>query len=213
MSNGVFDIIVNTDGVQPVCLANTCKFTFSDSITPVIDSVSKTTISDSDTLTFSGSHFGTDSSKIDLKVGSQQCQPTTVSDNQIVCNIDGVNLGAQKVTLNVKGKSIDFNLIHPFFINWFFIKGVGNAKTNVSITGASALKSISPNSGSIYGGTVLTIQGNGFDNTSQVSIDSSICKVISFTVNTLKCLTGAHSSATGLSFSIRFYIFVFKLNS
>lgn len=77
----------------------------------------------------------------------------------------------------------------------------------MSITGIKALKSISPNSGSIYGGTVLTITGNGFDSTTKVLIDTTVCKITNYTINTLKCLTGAHVAASGLNFQIRYFLF------
>lgn len=103
MLNGVYDIKVNTDGVQPVCLASTCKFTFSDAITPIIQSVSPTTISGSGTVTLSGTHFGNDLSKISINVGKQFCVAASVSDTQITCQLAGLNLGSQSVTLNVLG--------------------------------------------------------------------------------------------------------------
>lgn len=54
------------------------------------------------------------------------------------------------------------------------------------------VSSISPNSGSIYGGTVLTINGNGFDSTTQVLFDTVQCNIISYSINSLQCRTGFH---------------------
>ncbi len=90
-------------------------------------------------------------------------------------------------------------------------KGVGDSisPNPVIITGIDSISQISPDSGSIYGGQILTIEGNGFDNTTSVSIDNSNCKVISYSINQLKCLTGAHASASNLNILVRFKFFRF----
>ena len=55
---------------------------------------------------------------------------------------------------------------------------------------------MTPSKGSVYGGTVVTITGNGFhaiENT-QVKFGSSVCKVTSVAVNSLTCVTSAGTS-------------------
>jgi hypothetical protein len=62
---------------------------------------------------------------------------------------------------------------------------------------------ITPSSGSVYGGQLLTIVGNGFDNTTIVTVGTKKCTITSTTINQLTCLTGAQSAGSS-SFSIRF---------
>ena len=59
------------------------------------------------------------------------------------------------------------------------------------IEGVAAIQSISPNNGSIFGGTVLTIYGNGFDRkeNTKVSIGNSICDIQSVTSSNIVCVT------------------------
>jgi len=52
-------------------------------------------------------------------------------------------------------------------------------------------------------GTVITIQGNGFDSATVVSIGNAACKVISVSINQLTCKTSANAAAANLNFQIR----------
>ena len=87
---------------------------------------------------------------------------------------------------------------------WNLIKGVGDAlnPNSVSLKGLKLIQSITPNSGSINGGTVLTIVGNGFDESSQVTLDTANCRVLSKSIDKLTCETTAHSTGT-VSYSIK----------
>ena len=72
---------------------------------------------------------------------------------------------------------------------------------SLNLVGSPLIQSITPNTGSVNGGTILTINGNGFDKNTQVSIDSVKCNIISIKINELKCITKNHVAATS-SFSI-----------
>ena len=64
--------------------------------------------------------------------------------------------------------------------------------TDAYVTGYPFLKSIDPISGSINGGTVLTLIGNGFTTDTSIKIDTVVCTVTAATVDTIKCITSAH---------------------
>lgn len=67
---------------------------------------------------------------------------------------------------------------------------------NSVLNGVAIITAVTPSSGSVFGGTVVTITGNGFyaiDNT-QVKFGSSACKVINVAVNSLTCVTSAGTS-------------------
>jgi hypothetical protein len=57
-----------------------------------------------------------------------------------------------------------------------------------------SVRSINPSSGSIHGGTLVTLTGNGFSSNNVVKFDSSTCSILSVSFNELKCLTSAHAA-------------------
>ena len=59
------------------------------------------------------------------------------------------------------------------------------------VTGEGCIQSITPNSGSLHGGTLITIIGNGFTSKSNVHIGNSICRVTSASISQLECITSA----------------------
>jgi len=72
------------------------------------------------------------------------------------------------------------------------------------------VSSISPSSGSIYGGTLLTILGNGFDETTKIFVDNVKCSINSYSINKLTCITGAHSAGSvGLAIRLKKFIYFF----
>jgi hypothetical protein len=48
---------------------------------------------------------------------------------------------------------------------------------------------VTPSSGSINGGSILTIDGNGFDNSTSVIIGSKSCTISSVSTSQIVCLT------------------------
>jgi hypothetical protein len=66
--------------------------------------------------------------------------------------------------------------------------------SNLTINGLPSVQSLSPTSGSIYGGTLLTINGNGFDiaQNLKVSIGGSNCIIQSVILSKIVCLTSSH---------------------
>lgn len=72
----------------------------------------------------------------------------------------------------------------------------------MKLTGSLLIQSISPSNGSINGGTVLTIVGNGFDETTQVLVHTAKCNILSKSIEMLTCETTAHTSGS-VSYSIQ----------
>lgn len=62
----------------------------------------------------------------------------------------------------------------------------------VFVTGLPYIKSIGPLFGSLNGGTLLEIRGNGFNSNSTVKLNTSVCNVVEASLGKLKCLTSAH---------------------
>ena len=71
----------------------------------------------------------------------------------------------------------------------FLGKGTGIVPSNLRVTGLATVHSISPLAGSINGGTILTILGNGFRNTEIKLGASGLCRIINETLTKLTCQT------------------------
>lgn len=83
---------------------------------------------------------------------------------------------------------------------------------NFSITGIAAIQSINPvTDGSIFGGTVLTINGNGFDSieNSQVKIGAKNCTIQSITLSKIICVTPSQDAVGNYTVSVTSNNFIF----
>lgn len=49
--------------------------------------------------------------------------------------------------------------------------------------------SLSPPAGSIHGGTIVTVNGNGFDTSTVVTLGSSLCRIVAMDTRSLTCET------------------------
>ena len=82
-------------------------------------------------------------------------------------------------------------------------KDSGNSvNSNIQVTGYQLVKTISPAIGSINGGSLLTISGNGFTLNTTVLIGSSVCNVTYVSLDQLICITSPHGPGT-VSFVIK----------
>ena len=70
----------------------------------------------------------------------------------------------------------------------------------MAITGIAAIQSLSQSSGSIYGGTVLTINGNGFSTiqNTKVKFGTKYCIIQSVTSSNLTCITPSNSAGSSI---------------
>ncbi len=125
-----YPILINTNGVQSICSAQNCNFTYSEMFTPIINDILPENIDSQTVFTLSGLNFGSDLNKININIGKQVCVPISLIDTEIKCQLHGCNLGKQIIDLNVFG--------------------FGNAKNskNLNVNGLPLIKSITPNSGS-----------------------------------------------------------------
>lgn len=83
--------------------------------------------------------------------------------------------------------------------NLFNLLGIGNVVSAVNLTSSAAISSVSPTSGSTYGGVLLTINGNGFAKVAsniQVRVGSSTCTIVQTTPGQVKCIVPAQGSNT-----------------
>lgn len=169
-TEGLFNVTVTVNNIDAVCDGD-CSFGVSDAISPVLSSVSPSRINDTSDIYLEGSMFGSDASNLMVTIGQVVCNVFELNDTHIGCSVAAIHAGDQEVSVNVKG--------------------VGNAKrsSNHVVTGVLSIKDILPNTGSVHGGLLLEIQGNGFDLNTRVAIGSFPCFVERATAGSLFCRT------------------------
>ena len=164
--------------------SSVCDFTYTVSSTPMISSFSPAEISsEMANITFPGNGFGSDASKVDIKIGPASCSVLSISNTLIICGLNGLVAGTHNILLNV----------FPLGNAW--INGTKSVESRASIS------SLTPRQGSIHGGTNITIIGNGFDPVPgqvTVTIDSKQCDVKSVTFSTVICTSPPGSGQQNL---------------
>ena len=81
---------------------------------------------------------------------------------------------------------------------FFLIVGVGAVLSSVTLTSVPTISNVSPTSGSTYGGAVLTINGNGFANSSsniQVTVGTGSCAIVQTTPGQVQCVVPPQGSS------------------
>jgi len=149
------------------------EFFFSDELTPVINSVNPSVINSSTSLIISGSLFGSDISQISIKIGPENCQVKNVTDTEISCVVHSLPSGNHSITVTKSD--------------------IGNAQGSIYLTSLVNVLSIEPNSGSIYGGALVTIIGNGFDADTEIFIGNHSCVKVITNSGSIQCRTGDSS--------------------
>ena len=104
-NEGSFYVSLSLNDI-PVMWRTDSSYRFSAESTPIVNSVSPASVNGPTELTLDGSGFGVTDYLLSVKVGNQTCQVTSVNDTQIVCQLDGLEVGEQSVMVNVNG--IDF---------------------------------------------------------------------------------------------------------
>lgn len=164
--SSVIRIYVN--GTKPV-QNTTMNFECSAKYTPVITSIEPTDITGPGIITLTGYNFGNDTMNTTVYIGSQSCIVQIVNATHIICELKGCESGPQPITCN--------------------IPSAGNTMVtqNVSVVGVPLVSTIEPSSGGVYGGGIITIDGNGFSANTTVNIGPNKCTVISVSVSNLTC--------------------------
>ncbi len=170
------------NGDNAICndTVGSCNFRYDADKTPMVFAVRNRTISAVQTLDFIGSRFASQTSNLVISIGPTTCNATTVNDTFARCMIQGV----------VAGEHTSHFYVHP----------IGNAWFNVSdkLQGLAAVSSVSPDRGSVHGGTTISISGNGFDPTYgrvTVTIGGNACLVQSVSFSSIVCRTSQGSGA------------------
>ena len=157
--------------VEADCVNDTtCKFTFDESLTPKVSSLSPTDVATGSTVKVIGTGFDVDAGEIKVSVG-------------------GVDVGAvSKISdteFNFTMPALPFSSHQPEIL----IGNKGYAKFDevTMLNNALRINSISPTRGSKYG-EFLTIQGNGFQkDATRVLMNNKECRITSLTETQIEC--------------------------
>ncbi|XP_052063080.1 fibrocystin-L-like [Mytilus californianus] len=162
-----------------------CEITYALSSTPETISVTPLSLDGtSSTVTITGQRFGTDSSNMMVTIGGVDCTVSVVTAQEITCTITNVPVGSQPVVVLLKDI------------------GLATNNNNIQITSQAVISSITPSEGSIHGGTLIDIAGNGFTNDTAVTIDGATCQISLVTLSSVKCMTPPHAAQTGVTVNV-----------
>ena len=168
VSNTAVSVVVNS-GTSSVTAP--IQFTYNVANTPTIGSTVPNFLTVAGgTLTITGTNFGTGS--ITVSIGTTGATVRSSSPTQIVAILPALAPG-----------------IYPLSV----MTSNGRARPERSIEYRLYVQNISPRVGSIYGGSDVYVQGEGFDSSTTVSFtdgsSSVACQVVSFQSNQIYCQT------------------------
>ncbi|KAK7468036.1 hypothetical protein BaRGS_00036740, partial [Batillaria attramentaria] len=151
-SAGAATVTVTQGGTT---LTSPTDFTYSSAETPVVSSVSAINgnVWGGEVITIAGSRFGTNTP--DVRINGTQLRVTSNSDVEIVAETPPLNPGSHGLQLLVGGR------------------GLADTRTNAipNIDIKLVVTGMTPAYGSMYGGTIMTLTGQGFgDNSSRVDV-------------------------------------------
>ncbi|KAI5615922.1 fibrocystin-L precursor [Silurus asotus] len=169
------NVAVQVGAVSSSCSAD-CSFQYSSSLAPTVSSISPNSITGNQTtVVVSGSGFGSYIEDLRVYAGNIKLDVKAVTDSILTLQVGPLPAGTHALKLIVMSK--------------------GLALGNATIT-SQAQASLQPSSGSLAGGTLLTITGNGFaaGNTS-VMLGSYPCTIMTLTPSMVTCLTRSFTEA------------------
>nr|XP_034372677.1 fibrocystin-L [Arvicanthis niloticus] len=171
---------VYVNGIPAKCSGD-CGFTWDAMITPMILTAtpSQGSYAESTILTIAGSGFSP-TSAVSVSVGSTRCSLLSVDENEIKCQILNGSAGLVPVAVSIADVGLAQNL-----------EGEGS-----HFVYRSQISHVWPDSGSLAGGTLLTISGFGFSENSTVLVGNETCNVIEGYFSRITCRTSKRIEGT-----------------
>ena len=164
--------------------ASVFGFSYWTCLTPVVTSISPSSGSTSDTITFQGSGFSDTKCQNKIYIGEQRCDIQTSSENLLTCKVNAAEnltvgkLYPIKVIIANRGEALlDFRQDAPKYFGLI-----------------PSVTAVTPSSGSIKGGTIITISGDGYSgNNESVTVDvgTNPCSVKQVSYTQVICETFA----------------------
>lgn len=136
-----------------------CMFKYSPTSTPMVDLISPSSARSGDSIEIRGSGFSQKLEEIYITFGDVECQVTSSTETTIHCTLSESFAGPKPLYLQVSSR------------------GTANT-TGIVLDYSLELVSINPSEGSIAGGTLVTISGLGFyDSTYNTSFNTNTSTV------------------------------------
>ena len=167
-----------------------CNIAYSLEHTPEVDNVAPLDLVGPDpiTLEISGNLFSYVASNL-VTVGGYVCEVTSANSTSLQCLLEALPAGSYSLSLTVCPISPTIGSYCP-----------GKASVNVaSLTTPDEITAVSPQVGSIAGGTRLSIYGTGFSSDFSevfVIIGAKECIVVSSSYSQIECVTMANNADT-----------------
>ncbi|CAL8298854.1 unnamed protein product [Lota lota] len=176
------EVIIN--GISSKCSGD-CGFEWSEDHTPVVTEISPSQGSNGleTRVTVTGSGFGGQNASI--MIGDAKCEVQEVTSTTQVCSVGSAPAGTYPVWVTFP--SLGWARYQGDVLNFTYL-------LNVS--------SISPLSGSVAGGTLLTVSGYGFGEHTTVAVGGEECSVVDVGHNELACRTPAAARAGSQSVTV-----------
>lgn len=168
-------VAVQVGGISSLCSTD-CLFQYSTTVVPQVSSISPSSVSGNQTTVFvPGSGFGSSLEDLRVYADNIMLDVKEVTDSSLTLLVGPLPAGPHALKVIVMSK--------------------GLASGNAILT-SQAQASLQPTSGSLAGGTLLTITGNGFavGNTS-VKLGPYPCTIMTVTPAMVTCLTRAFNEA------------------
>nr|DBA24045.1 TPA: hypothetical protein GDO54_011748 [Pyxicephalus adspersus] len=178
----IVDVQLTVNGIRALCNGS-CNFTYSSEVPVTVSNISPNVVGNSSTVLFiNGSGFGADINDIVVYIGNATASVLDVNDMEIRCSVDAIPAGNYVVKVMVLSK--------------------GLAQGSLTVTSPAEAVLFTP-SGSVLGGTVLHIIGNGFHaSNTTVQVGGAPCDIVSVTPASIQCVTPASSTAKSASVNI-----------
>ncbi|XP_022282369.2 fibrocystin-L isoform X3 [Canis lupus familiaris] len=164
---------VYVNGIPAKCSGD-CGFTWDAMATPLVRAISPSQGSYEETtiLTILGSGFSPNSA-VSVSVGPMGCSLLSVDESEIKCQILNGSAGRFPVAVSVADVGLARNVEGEVF---YFIY-------------QNRISHIWPASGSLAGGTLLTLSGFGFNENSKALVGNETCNVIERDLSKITCRT------------------------
>ncbi|XP_072303332.1 fibrocystin-L-like [Eucyclogobius newberryi] len=189
--------VVYQDGqIRSTCTSN-CSFEYSTAITPSVSKLSTYTVSGPSNVEILGVGFGDKTEDVYVTVGAEEAKVLAVEDDNITIAVGALPAAAHRVKVIIRSK--------------------GLAHCQFSLT-SEAKASLSPEVGSLEGGTPLVFTGNGFaPGNTNVTIGSKPCVIQSTIPSEVRCLSPPNDESAAqveiLVFSMTYPVLTFNYSS
>ncbi|XP_061597205.1 fibrocystin-L-like isoform X1 [Cololabis saira] len=165
---------VYINGIPSKCSGN-CSFEWSEEKTPVVTGISPSQGSDGlgTLLTITGTGFSSENASV--MVGRTECVVEEFTATSQVCRLGGAGAGTYPVSLSFPSLGASRHAGGGVFL----------------FTYQLIVSSVSPPSGSVAGGTLLTVKGFGLGPDASVTVGGAECVMVDATATELRCTTPA----------------------